>query len=143
MAVFAALLSLLELVSGRRLFSQNIERIRTRQKPFGSHGIAELVSGDRRGIPANGEADRAFDWVYSWKRMARAPRSSRVDDTVINVFDFKSEFRRHIAPRRRLSQILAYASLRLGYLESRDAGIPKAALRTFKRPPQIPPPSAV
>jgi tetratricopeptide (TPR) repeat protein len=149
MAVFAALLSLLSL-SVVGAFSAPKHRAYPYQRvSFGSHGIAELVSGD---VPWNslvGEADRAFRLGVQLEKNGQASKASAAfhESTTLYqcLLDFKSEFR-HVTSlsEEDCPSILAYASLRLGYLNLDALGDSKAAHRLFKKATLTDPlPSAV
>jgi tetratricopeptide (TPR) repeat protein len=149
MAVFAALLSLLSL-SVVGAFSVPKQRTYPYQrKSFGSHGIAELVSGDEPWNSLVGEADRAFRLGVQLEKNGQASKASAAfhESTTLYqcLLDFKSEFR-HVTSlsEEDCPSILAYASIRLGYLNLDALGDSKAAVRLFKKATNTDPfPSAV
>lgn len=149
MAVYAALLSLLSLSVVSAFSAPKHRTYPYRTETFGSRGIAELVSGD---VPWNslvGEADRAFRLGVQLEKNGQASKASAAfhESTTLYqcLLDFKSEFR-HVTSltEEDCPSILAYASLRLGFLNLDALGDSKAALRLFKEATHIDPfPSAV
>jgi tetratricopeptide (TPR) repeat protein len=149
MAVFAALLSLLSL-SAVSAFSPLKHRSYPYQRQsFACHGIAELVAGDLQWNSLVGEADRAFRLGVQLEKNGQASKASAAfheSTTLYQCFlDSKSEFR-HVTSlsEEDIPTILAYASLRLGFLTLDALGDAKAAVRLYKEATLTDPvPSAV
>ena len=118
-------------------------------KRFGHQQVAELVTGS---IPWNsivGQADRAFRLGITLEKNGQSRKASAAFHEAATLYqcflDSKAEFG-HVTclDEDDCSTILAYACLRLGFLNLDALGDPLAAVRLFKEAAVIDPfPSAV
>ena len=149
--VLASCLLLIRAMSCRAFLPVPLTSSRTADyvKRFGHQQVAELVTGS---IPWNsivGQADRAFRLGITLEKNGQSRKASAAFHEAATLYqcflDSKAEFG-HVTclDKDDCSTILAYACLRLGFLNLDALGDPLAAVRLFKEAAVIDPfPSAV
>ena len=109
----------------------------------------DLVSGDLSWNTLLGEADRAFRWGTQLEKNGQARKASAAFHEACTLYqcflDSRGEFA-HVTslPESECASVLAYACLRLGFLNQDALGDANAAVRLYKESAIIDPiPSAV
>lgn len=116
--------------------------------PRQNEKVAELVSGSIAWHSLMGQADRAFRLGVQLEKNGQARKASAAFHEAVTLYqcflDSQSDFG-HVTslPDEDCPTILAYACLRLGFLNHDALGDPKAAVRLYKEAAELDPfPSA-